>query len=85
MPFPGEAAGEDKVLVPGDPELECEKRRMREGIPRQSSVAVHQKALADRFSISFESMHQLKYLKNPFSLNYQTTFWQYQWLLLCRR
>ena len=46
-------AGEEKVIIPGDPEREMEVIRMKEGIPLVSSVAEDLKSLAERFSLSF--------------------------------
>ena len=46
-------AGEDKVLVPGDPEREMEIIRMKNGIPLLNVVADDLKQLATKFEIPF--------------------------------
>jgi L-2-hydroxycarboxylate dehydrogenase (NAD+) len=46
-------AGEEKVIIPGDPEREMELIRMKEGIPLVQAVADDLKALGERFSIAF--------------------------------
>ena len=45
--------GNEKVLVPGDPEREMQKERMENGIPLVASVAEDLKKLAERFEINF--------------------------------
>jgi L-2-hydroxycarboxylate dehydrogenase (NAD+) len=45
--------GEDKVLVPGDPEREYEAERMKNGIPLLDVVVNDLKQLAAKFDISF--------------------------------
>ncbi len=45
--------GENKVLVPGDPEREMEKQRMEKGIPLLDVVVDDLKGLAGKFSISW--------------------------------
>ena len=45
--------GEEKVLVPGDPEREFEQERMANGIPLLKAVVDDLSALAERFSIKF--------------------------------
>jgi LDH2 family malate/lactate/ureidoglycolate dehydrogenase len=45
--------GEEKVLIPGDPEREMEAIRSKEGIPLVETVVEDLKRLALRFSISF--------------------------------
>lgn len=45
--------GQEKVLVPGDPEREFEAIREKEGIPLLNAVVKDLKELADRFSVSF--------------------------------
>jgi len=45
-------AGEEKVLIPGDPEREMEALRMKEGIPLLESVVTDLAALAERFGIT---------------------------------
>lgn len=45
------AAGEEKVLVPGDPERELEAERMEQGIPLLQPVVEDLQALSQRFSI----------------------------------
>lgn len=44
--------GQEKVLVPGDPEREYEAERMNNGIPLLASVVTDLTTLADKFSIS---------------------------------
>jgi LDH2 family malate/lactate/ureidoglycolate dehydrogenase len=44
-------AGEEKVLVPGDPEREYEEIRKKTGIPLVRSVVEELKALGDRFGL----------------------------------
>ncbi|CAN5827585.1 Ldh family oxidoreductase [soil metagenome] len=43
--------GEDKVIIPGEPETAMEKLRMQEGIPLSAIVAEDLKNLGERFSI----------------------------------
>jgi LDH2 family malate/lactate/ureidoglycolate dehydrogenase len=43
--------GEEKVLVPGDPEREYEAERMRNGIPLLEAVVKDLKGLGEKFSI----------------------------------
>jgi LDH2 family malate/lactate/ureidoglycolate dehydrogenase len=45
--------GEEKVLVPGDPEREMESIRSKEGIPLLEAVVKDLKELANKFQISF--------------------------------
>jgi len=45
--------GEEKVLIPGDPEREMEIKRMKEGIPLVNSVVEDLKNLGQRLSVSF--------------------------------
>jgi LDH2 family malate/lactate/ureidoglycolate dehydrogenase len=44
--------GEDKVLVPGDPEREYETVRMKNGIPLLDLVVEDLKKLGERFSVA---------------------------------
>lgn len=44
--------GQDKVLIPGDPEREMEAIRMKEGIPLLKPVIEDLKFLAEKFSIN---------------------------------
>jgi LDH2 family malate/lactate/ureidoglycolate dehydrogenase len=46
-------AGEQRVIIPGDPEREMEIIRMQEGIPLLNLVVEDLKALGERFSLSF--------------------------------
>ncbi len=46
-------AGEERVIIPGDPEREMEAIRMKEGIPLVNAVVEDLKVLADKFSLSF--------------------------------
>jgi len=45
--------GQEKVLIPGDPEREMEAIRLKKGVPLLGSVVEDLRKLADRFSISF--------------------------------
>ena len=45
--------GEEKVLVPGDPEREYEAERMKNGIPLLDVVVNDLKQLATKFEIPF--------------------------------
>lgn len=45
--------GEDRVIIPGEPELALEKERISGGIPLLEPVIDDLKLLADRFSIPF--------------------------------
>ena len=45
--------GQDRVLIPGDPEREISERRLAEGIPIQEVVAEDLKKIAQKFSIKF--------------------------------
>jgi LDH2 family malate/lactate/ureidoglycolate dehydrogenase len=45
--------GEERVLIPGDPEREMEKVRMTEGIPLMESVVEDLRNLAGRFNVHF--------------------------------
>jgi LDH2 family malate/lactate/ureidoglycolate dehydrogenase len=49
------AAGQEKVLVPGDPEREMQVERLRDGIPLLPVVVDDLKGLAKRFDIGFPS------------------------------
>ena len=44
-------AGEEKVLVPGDPEREYEAERMKNGIPLLEAVVADLNGLAEKFSL----------------------------------
>jgi LDH2 family malate/lactate/ureidoglycolate dehydrogenase len=45
--------GEEKVIIPGDPEREMEAERMNSGIPLVNAVVEDLKVLAERFSLPF--------------------------------
>jgi LDH2 family malate/lactate/ureidoglycolate dehydrogenase len=45
--------GEEKVIIPGDPEREMEAERMNSGIPLVNAVMEDLKVLAERFSLPF--------------------------------
>ncbi len=45
-------AGQEKVLIPGDPERETEQKRRVSGIPVLSKVVEDMKMLAEKFSLS---------------------------------
>ena len=49
------AKGQEKVLVPGDPERECEIKRKKEGIPLMTTVLQDLVQLSQRFGIPFNS------------------------------
>jgi LDH2 family malate/lactate/ureidoglycolate dehydrogenase len=44
--------GEEKVLIPGDPEREAEKERRTNGIPLLSAVVKDLRDLGDRFEVA---------------------------------
>ncbi|MGA7276515.1 MAG: Ldh family oxidoreductase [Desulfocapsaceae bacterium] len=46
---------EAKVLIPGDPERECEKQRRSEGISLLDPVAADLKAIAEKFGLVLQS------------------------------
>ncbi len=46
-------SGQEKVLIPGDPEREFEVERMRDGIPLVEQVVTDLKTLAENFQLSF--------------------------------
>lgn len=46
-------AGEEKLIIPGDPEREFETERMKNGIPLNDKVVQDLKDLAKKFSIEF--------------------------------
>jgi len=46
------AEGQERVLIPGDPEREMEAIRMKEGIPIVQSVVADLKEVGDRFGIT---------------------------------
>jgi len=48
------APGKPKVLVPGDPERECEKRIMREGIALVPAIAKDLKEIAENLGLNFK-------------------------------
>jgi L-2-hydroxycarboxylate dehydrogenase (NAD+) len=45
--------GQDKVLIPGDPEREMEVERMKNGIPLLKPVIEDLKYLAEKFNVRF--------------------------------
>jgi len=45
--------GQEKVLIPGDPEREMEKERIKNGIPLLKPVVEDLKFLGERFEIKF--------------------------------
>ncbi len=45
--------GEEKLIIPGDPERECEEERMKNGIPINDKVVADLKELAVKFEIDF--------------------------------
>lgn len=48
--------GEEKVLIPGDPEREMQQSRMEHGIPLLQPVAEDLQKLAEKLQLSFELM-----------------------------
>ena len=46
-------AGQEKVIIPGDPEREMEVERMQNGIPLLPAVVEDLKALSDKFEVAF--------------------------------
>ena len=44
--------GQQKVIVPGDPEREAQEHRMQQGIPLESSVVKDLQQVADQFSLA---------------------------------
>jgi L-2-hydroxycarboxylate dehydrogenase (NAD+) len=46
-------AGQEKVIIPGDPEREMEVERMKNGIPLLPAVVEDLKALSDKFEVVF--------------------------------
>jgi LDH2 family malate/lactate/ureidoglycolate dehydrogenase len=48
--------GEERVLIPGDPEREMEQTRLEQGIPLLVPVAEDLQKLAQKFNITFELM-----------------------------
>jgi LDH2 family malate/lactate/ureidoglycolate dehydrogenase len=46
-------AGQQQVLIPGDPERELEKQRMQEGIPLLEPVVADLKALGEKFDVEW--------------------------------
>jgi L-2-hydroxycarboxylate dehydrogenase (NAD+) len=47
-------AGQEKVLIPGDPERESEAERKQSGIPLLPAVVENLKSLAERFGMDFK-------------------------------
>lgn len=47
------APGQDRVLIPGDPEREYERERMEKGIPIVASVVDDLKAVGEKFGIAW--------------------------------
>ena len=48
------APGKPKVLIPGDPERECEKRTMKEGIDILPSIASDLQQVAEDLGLTFD-------------------------------
>ncbi len=44
-------SGQERVLIPGDPEREAEEKRKKEGIPVEASVAEELNQVAEKFSL----------------------------------
>jgi LDH2 family malate/lactate/ureidoglycolate dehydrogenase len=49
-------AGQEKVLIPGDPEREIQAKRLAQGIPLLKPVVEDLKALAEKFGMVFEQV-----------------------------
>jgi LDH2 family malate/lactate/ureidoglycolate dehydrogenase len=49
-------AGQEKVLIPGDPEREIQAERLAQGIPLLKPVVEDLKALAEKFGMVFEQV-----------------------------
>jgi LDH2 family malate/lactate/ureidoglycolate dehydrogenase len=47
--------GQDRVLIPGDPEREMEKERMENGIPLLKPVVEDLRFLGEKFGVEFKS------------------------------
>lgn len=45
--------GQEKVIIPGDPEREMELERMKNGIPLVSSVVADLKGISNKFEVAF--------------------------------
>jgi LDH2 family malate/lactate/ureidoglycolate dehydrogenase len=45
--------GEERVIIPGDPERELNELRMREGIPLNGKVVEDLRSLGTKFNIDF--------------------------------
>ncbi|HQW91586.1 MAG TPA: Ldh family oxidoreductase, partial [Ferruginibacter sp.] len=45
--------GQEKVIIPGDPEREMEVERMKNGIPLVSSVVADLKGISNKFEVAF--------------------------------
>lgn len=46
-------AGQDRLIIPGDPERECEQERIQSGIPLNEKVAEDLKELGDKLHVKF--------------------------------
>jgi L-2-hydroxycarboxylate dehydrogenase (NAD+) len=46
-------AGQDRLIIPGDPERECEQERIQSGIPLNEKVAEDLKELGDKLKVKF--------------------------------
>jgi len=46
-------AGQEKVIIPGDPEREMEVERMKSGIPLLPAVVADLQALSNKFKVAF--------------------------------
>ncbi len=45
--------GQEKLIIPGDPERECEQERMKNGIPINGKVMADLKEVGEKFSVHF--------------------------------
>ncbi|WP_423129042.1 Ldh family oxidoreductase [Gaoshiqia sp. Z1-71] len=48
-------AGEEKVLIPGDPEREMTEERLKNGVPLQNAVVEDLQQLAQKFNLAFQA------------------------------
>jgi len=48
-------AGREHIVIPGDPERECEQQRMKDGIPVNPKVVADLQEVAKKFSVKFRT------------------------------
>jgi len=46
-------SGQEKVIIPGDPEREMEQERMQNGIPLLPAVVEDLKVIGNKFEVAF--------------------------------